>query len=305
MHRKLIALTLLMAVLFSGCTGSSIREDTVAEDYPAVAPKAGMELDFNATLYYRLRNEGFLVTAAQYIRLQSGEHKAEAVIRTLSAGPPEGSHERVDGVLPEDVRATNVRDEGGVLYVTLNEAIFAIESWSDLNRQLAYYAMINSLCALDGVTRVQLLVERSDTLGEERASGALFALTSTQQFVEPAGANTSATLTREKCVLLVCGYIQNGVYERAYALMSDDPLGTKPDYLAFSNAMQAITVTDYRLHAITTETEGVRSEASMTVAWEDHLSQAFTSNVVIQVMEFGGLYLVGCRSFMAAFGVNS
>lgn len=122
------------------------------------------------TLYFPKADGAHLGIERRDLSAGSGQIRSQAVIEALMQGP---ESEGLRSLIPKDTQLLSVTAESGVCYVNFSKSLAAGTS----EEKLLLYSVVNSLCALSGVDRVQLLIE-----GEApRAFGGV----NTQKPVEP------------------------------------------------------------------------------------------------------------------------
>ena len=88
--------------------------------------------------------------------LTEDDTPALAVLEALVAGPQD---EGLAAVLPEGLEIRSVRMENGVCYADLSAALLESVPDSREEQELVVYSIVNTLCSLETVDGVQLLVE--------------------------------------------------------------------------------------------------------------------------------------------------
>lgn len=108
-----------------------------------------------ATLYFADENAMFLVPESREIVLKEGEKHETAVVQALLAGP---KNEKLYSVLPQGVRVLSTETKDGICFVNLS-AEFTSAGMGGSTEMLAVYSVVNTLCDIEGVDKVQILVE--------------------------------------------------------------------------------------------------------------------------------------------------
>ena len=94
--------------------------------------------------------------AEEYVEIEelnSVENKAQQLVEKLLEGPAKLEHKRV---IPENTALIGVKLEGRTLNVNFTQEFENTENHAV--RLLAVYSVVNSLCALDGINKVNILV---------------------------------------------------------------------------------------------------------------------------------------------------
>ena len=108
-----------------------------------------------ATLYFADENAMYLVPESREIVLKEGEKLETAVVGALLAGP---KNNRLYSVLPQGVKVLSTETKDGICFVNLSAA-FTSNGMGGSTEMLAVYSMVNTLCEVEGVEKVQILVE--------------------------------------------------------------------------------------------------------------------------------------------------
>ena len=89
-------------------------------------------------------------------RLTEDEAPARAVLEALAAGPQD---EGLVGLLPQELTVRAAWVDDGVCYADLSEALLSAPPDSRSEQELVISSIVETLCSLDTVNQVQLLVE--------------------------------------------------------------------------------------------------------------------------------------------------
>ena len=134
-----------------GVTGRVLRTGDVifsgAEEEPVDVP---------ASLYFRRMGSATLAFELRVFRLTEDETPARAVLEALIAGPQD---EGLMGLLPQELTVRAVWVDDGVCYADLSGALLAAMPGSPGDQELVISSIVETLCSLDTVDQVQLLVE--------------------------------------------------------------------------------------------------------------------------------------------------
>ena len=116
-----------------------------------------------ATLYFADENAISLVPEAREIVLEEGEKVEKAVIEALLKGPKRSG---LYSVLPQGIKVLSAETKDGVCFLNLS-AEFSAEGMGSSLEILAVYSVVNTLCDVEGIDRVQILIEgkKSDEFG--------------------------------------------------------------------------------------------------------------------------------------------
>ena len=113
-------------------------------------------VDVPAFLYFRRAGSASLTFELRVFRLTEDETPARAVLEALIAGPKD---EGLVGLLPQDLTVRAIWVDDGICYADLSYALLSAmpDSWSE--QELVISSIVDTLCSLDTVDQVQLLVE--------------------------------------------------------------------------------------------------------------------------------------------------
>lgn len=111
---------------------------------------------FLAALYFPRRSSGTLVTEYRQVSRTDGSRAVDIVMEELLKGP---SERRQNDSMPEGVRIRSLTVSDGVCEIDLSDEFVANAPKDDAMAGLTLYALVNTLCALGGVSQVRLLVE--------------------------------------------------------------------------------------------------------------------------------------------------
>ncbi len=135
-----------------------------AEEEPVEVP---------ATLYFRMASGGGLGYELRTFRLTEDEAPAQAVLEALVAGPE--NEEALAPLLPADLAVYAAWMDGGVCSVNVSSALLDEMPETAEERELVIESLVDTLCSLDAVEQVQILVEGESVsrYGEIDLSGPL------------------------------------------------------------------------------------------------------------------------------------
>lgn len=121
-----------------------------------VAGGADEPMAMNVDLWYLRQDGQSLGVERRQIVKDVGQTTVEAVLSAWAQGPEESG---LRAALPEDCRILSAEMSGGVCAVDLSAEFLEGLPRSETTAALTIYALVNTLCELDGVEAVQLYVE--------------------------------------------------------------------------------------------------------------------------------------------------
>ena len=129
-------------------------------------------VDVPASLYFRRTGTASLAFELRVFRLTEDETPARAVLEALIAGPED---EGLTALLPQELTVRYAWVDDGVCYADLSGALLTAMPDSRSEQELAITSIVDTLCSLDKVDQVQLLVEGEPltAYGELELSGPL------------------------------------------------------------------------------------------------------------------------------------
>lgn len=113
-------------------------------------------VDVPASLYFRRSGSASLGFELRVFRLTEDETPAKAVLAALVAGPKE---EGLEALLPQELTVRAAWVDNGVCYADLSAALLEALPESPEEQELVISSIVDTLCSLDKVEQVQLLVE--------------------------------------------------------------------------------------------------------------------------------------------------
>ena len=113
-------------------------------------------VDVPVSLYFRRAGSVSLDFELRVFRLTEDETPARAVLEALAAGPQE---ENLAALLPQELTVRSAWVDDGICYADLSDALLAAVPDSRSEQELLISSIVETLCSLDKVDQVQLLVE--------------------------------------------------------------------------------------------------------------------------------------------------
>lgn len=113
-------------------------------------------VEVTAALHFRRKGSQELGFEFRVFQLTENDSVAQVVLNALLAGPQDEGLERI---LPTDLQVLSVRQEGKVCYVDLSGAFLREVPAEEWQQRMVIDSLVNTLCSLENVEQVQLLVE--------------------------------------------------------------------------------------------------------------------------------------------------
>jgi len=166
--KKIIALMVLLSMaLFAGCSGN---EETPA-DTPAVTetkvetPKAEPEKEpeYKDVVLYFSDNQGIKLHPEERSFLKEEAEDPKFIVRKLIEGTD--NTDELCNVIPITTTVNSCEVKDGLCRVDLSEDFLYVDG--DAAKEMAIYSIVNSLCLLDGIEKVEFVIdgEKTDLLG--------------------------------------------------------------------------------------------------------------------------------------------
>ena len=127
--------------------------------YPEDVVFSGVEeepVELSAALYFRRSGTQELGYELRVFQITEESDAAATVLEALLAGPQDSG---LTALLPQGLEVRSVRVENGVCYADLSAGLLESVPDSPEEQELVVYSIVNTLCSLDTVDGVELLVE--------------------------------------------------------------------------------------------------------------------------------------------------
>jgi germination protein M len=109
-----------------------------------------------AVLYFSDSEAMYLVGEKRDVEIPAGVSKEEAVLTELMAGPR--THD-LWSAIPDDTKLLSVETKGGICTVNFSREYIENSPGGTAAERMAIYSVVNTLTELDGVEKVQFLIE--------------------------------------------------------------------------------------------------------------------------------------------------
>ncbi len=118
-------------------------------------------------LYYASIDGNFLYEVSRTVHYSVSQPLEQVVMQYLAEAPGD---EKLMSAIPEGTNVLSVVTSDGTCYLTLDSTFLNLPEGE--SRDVAVYSIVNSLCALDSVDRVQIIIEGTTaTVGSDAVSG--------------------------------------------------------------------------------------------------------------------------------------
>ena len=182
MKKLLSVFLILIIILFSGCS-SSYMDKTEGDIIPPVQDSTASTLSLIAPLYFRFYNEPMLIRYALNVETTTHE-QPEFYALTALLSKPLGERSDITYLFNGKTKLLSVKSDNNYLYVTLSQDFYddtkgANDEETRLNRKLAIYSIVNTVCEMGNHNYVQIYIEQngaqlrpdSYTVGFQKSQG--------------------------------------------------------------------------------------------------------------------------------------
>ena len=139
--------------------GAAVRYRQNQILYPDEAVFSGAEeepVELSTPLYFRDGGNNELGYELRMFRLTESQLPTMAVLQALVAGPED---EGLQKLIPDGVEVYSARVEGGICYADFSAALMDTVPLDEESQVLILSSVVETLCGLDVVSKVQILVE--------------------------------------------------------------------------------------------------------------------------------------------------
>ena len=107
-------------------------------------------------LYFANEDASALVAEERSVEVNPNQPVEKYVMEQLIMGPSEDSHV---ATVPTETKIRDIQTADGICYVDLSQEFVSKHSGGSTGEMLTVYSIVNSLCELDEVEKVQFLIE--------------------------------------------------------------------------------------------------------------------------------------------------
>lgn len=149
-----VAITIEGSPLVSNATGNEVgvlgKKDVVSDSDVL----GGGRETTTITLYFSTGDASALKAETRKVETQDTISIERTIVSELIKGP---ASPELDALMPNDTKILNIETKDGVCYVNLSQDF--ISKFSGGTGMLEVYSIVNSLCSLESVTSVQILID--------------------------------------------------------------------------------------------------------------------------------------------------
>lgn len=246
MKKTVFLCLLLCALLLSGCSSQKEgkREAPTPEETRTIsaAPDPAAADHFTATLYFRYQDTDLLMQETRELTILPNEPKERALVNALISGSRTGGQ----ALFPPKAEVLSTQANGGVLYVTFNEALYdRYENESDqdasgenaLRRRLAMDALTATLTESGEYHAVQVLVRPRSQVGSSMRLKNSYFLTGNDLPCDPLLRSEEHLMTPANVTAAILRAWQQRSFDTLYPLLSSqEDYQLRPSQALFSQA---------------------------------------------------------------------
>ncbi|MGF7056467.1 GerMN domain-containing protein [Brassicibacter mesophilus] len=166
MKRKLVLLLIFVVATLTGCQNYNIIEKD-NNSYPPISPlprASQVKID----LYFPEARERYLSREVRTVNIEN-EKIENVVVRELLKGTEVQS---LKNLIPHETELLSIATKNNVAYISFTKNLID-ESYDEKEEALLLYSIVNSLTALEGIEKVQILIEgeRKEIFGKHYSIG--------------------------------------------------------------------------------------------------------------------------------------
>ena len=309
--KKLLSVILILIIVFAcGCT-SSYMDKTNGDIIPPVQDSTVSTLSVVAPLYFRFYNEPMLIRYALNVETTTHE-QPEFYALTALLSKPLGERSDITYLFKGKTKLISVKSDGNYLYVTLSQDFYddtkgATDEETRLNRKLAIYSIVNTVCEMGNHNYVQIFIEQngaqlrpdSYTVGLQKSQGDSAPL-------GPLSRDSSLLLTPSNVVKTALDYYSKTQWDKLYLYLTQ---GTTKLPVAEEMA-QNFNYLDLQMSELSVEDNYTVSDDNKTAYVQISFkirsknTSYEVSNVLLQLNLEGRAWLINYDSLLKHLGVQ-
>ncbi len=307
--KKLLAILLSGLILFScGCT-SSYMDQTIGDNIPPVQDSTVTSSSLVMPLYFRYYNEPMLMRYPLNVEITTHEHPEYYAISALLTDSF-GQRPELTYCFKGETKLVSASSDGEYLYVTLSEGFYsdtkgANDEETRINRRMALYSIVNTVCEMGNYSYVQFYIEKNTTA--LRPDAYEVGLAGTQADSAPLGPlsrDTKLLLTPSTVAKRGLEYYSAHQWDKLYLYLGDDnvplleEMTQKFDYLNI--IMSEFTVEDN----YTVSEDGKTAMVQVSFRLRRQNASYEVLSVPLRLVYKGRSWLISYESLMRHLGVE-
>ncbi len=229
MKRIFCLILIFILLLTCGCT-AGYMDKTNGDSIPPVQDSTVLSGSLVMPLYFRYYNEPMLVRYPLTVDTTTHEQPEFYAISTLLSSPL-GKRTGISYLFNGKTKLISVDSDGSYLYVTLSDGFYQDTKGTNddetrLNRSLALYSIVNTVCEMGNHSYVQLYIEQNGA--SIRPDSYEMGISKTQATSTPLGPlsrNTAILLTPSTVAKTALGYYSKTEWNKLYLYLGSSKQG--------------------------------------------------------------------------------
>ncbi len=305
--KKLFAFLLCVTVLFAcGCTSSYINQ-TVGDDIPPVEDSDNTSTSWVMPLYFRYYDEPMLIRFPLNIEITNYEQPEFYAIEALLTDSL-GQRPELTYLFKGKTKLKKVESENEYLFVTLSDGFYedtkgATDEETRLNRSLAIYSIVNTVCEMGNHSYVQFYIERNGTaLRPDAYEMGIVRNRADSVPLGPLSRNTSLLLTPSSVAKTGLNYYSKRQWDKFYRYLGNEvPLLEEmtQEFNYLNIMMDEISVEDN----YTVSEDGKSAMVQVSFKIRRDTAGYDVTNVPLEMVYSGRSWLINYASLMRHLGV--
>lgn len=310
MKKLLSVFLVLIIILACGCT-SSYMDKTDGDIIPPVQDSTVSTLSVVAPLYFRFYNEPALIRYALNVETTTHEQPEFYALSALLSKPL-GERSDITYLFKGKTKLVSVKSDNNYLYVTLSQDFYedtkgANDEETRLNRKLAIYSIVNTVCEMGNHNYVQIYIAQngaqlrpdSYTVGLQKSQGDSTPL-------GPLSRETDLLLTPSNVTKIALDYYSKTQWDKLYLYLSEgseklpvlEEMAQQFNYLDLK--MSEITVEDN--YTVSDDNKTAYVQISFKIRSQNTSYEV--SNVPLQLNLKGRTWLINYDSLLKHLGAQ-
>lgn len=309
--KKTLSVFLILILLFAcGCTSSYMNQPS-GDIIPPVQDSNVSSLSTVMPIYFRYYSEPMLIRYALTVETTTHEQPEFYALNALLSMPL-GERNDITYLFKGKTKLISVKSSDNCLYVTLSQDFYeetkgANDEETRLNRKLAIYSIVNTVCEMGNHNYVQIYIEQNGA--QLRPDSYLVGLQKSEGDSTPLGPlsrDTSLLLTPSNVTKTALLYYSKTEWNKLYLYLTDgtaslpvlEEMAQQFDYLDLQ--MSEFTVEDN----YTVSEDGKTAFVQVSFKIRNQNAGYEISNVPLQLNLKGRAWLINYDSLLKHLGVS-
>ncbi len=309
--KKTLSVFLILILLFAcGCTSSYMNQPS-GDIIPPVQDSNVSTQSTVMPVYFRFYNEPMLIRYALTVETTTHEQPEFYALNALLSKPL-GERNDITYFFKGKTKLISVKSDGNYLYVTLSQDFYeetkgANDEETRLNRKLAIYSIVNTVCEMGNHSYVQIYIQQNGAqlrpdsyqVGLQKSEGDSTPL-------GPLSRDTSLLLTPSNVTKKALDYYSKTQWDKLYLYLTDGTtklpvLEEMTQHFNYLNLqMSEFTVEDN----YTISDDGKTAFVQISFKIRSQNAGYEISNVPLQLVSEGRAWLINYDSLLKHLGVT-